>query len=89
MIVEPSVSPAASVHYVFSPERLRRRPRCRAPFALMVLIGSDSGMVSISHRKWGDRHSEITEMLFFLLMPWILFNIFTSSPLLARNRATS
>jgi hypothetical protein len=36
----------------------------RASFALMVLIGSDSGMVSISHRKWGDRHSEILRCSF-------------------------
>jgi hypothetical protein len=33
-------------------------------FALMVLIGSDSGMVSISHRKWGDPHSEILRCSF-------------------------
>jgi hypothetical protein len=41
-----------------------RAARCRASFALRVLIGSDSGMVSISHRKWGDRHSEILRCSF-------------------------
>jgi hypothetical protein len=35
------------------------------------------------------RYEGDTEMLFFLLVPWILFNIFTSPPLLARNWATS
>jgi hypothetical protein len=39
--------------------------------------------------KMGRPAQRDTEMLFFLLIPWFLFNIFTSSPLLARNRATS
>jgi hypothetical protein len=58
-------------------------------FALRVLIGRDSGMVSIKPSKMGRPAQRDTEMLFFLLIHWILFNVFTSSPLLARNRATS
>jgi hypothetical protein len=55
----------------------------------MVMIGGDSGMISRQPSKMGRPAQENTEMLFFLLVPWILFNIFTSPPLLAHNWPTS
>jgi hypothetical protein len=50
-----------------------------------AVIGSDSGMLSRKPSKLGRPAQRDTEMLFFLLIPWILFNIFTSQPLLTRN----
>jgi len=56
--------------------------RCRASFALM---GADWQRLRYGidkPSKMGRPAQPDTGMLFFSLMPWILFNIFTSSPML-------
>jgi len=63
--------------------------RCRASFALM---GADWQRLRYGidkPSKMGRPAQRDTQMLFLLLMPWIVFNVFTSSPLLARNETTS
>src|SRR5207245_10531740 len=39
--------------------------------------------------KMGRPAQRDTELLFFSLMPWILFNVFTSSPMLVRAEGRS
>jgi hypothetical protein len=46
--------------------------------SLMMSIGSDSGIASSRPRKWVAGTARYS-MLLFLLTPWMLFNIFTSS----------
>ena len=63
--------------------------RCRASFALM---GADWQRLRYGidkPSKMGRPAQRDTEMLFFSLMPWILFNVFTSSPMLVRAEGRS
>ena len=93
MIVEPSI-PCSHQWVMYSV--MMTTPGAPAPPAAVPRVIRTYGADWQRLRYGIDKPSKMgrpaqrdTEMLFFLLIPWILFNIFTSSPLLARNRATS